>query len=173
MALRAAAARLNGFKPGAARDTLQPSAFVRADRPNDAVRQLRAIQRIARQNGTLKKVFRIQRREHPCDARTADLMATVYYRKWHHLKYCTQVIKYSVNRGLRLRDEAEAFSSGPQVLWAEGVSPSLLGSGRLQEAELEPQTMRREGAEKAAARRAKRELDRGYSKEALRSLAEE
>mmetsp|Transcript_81786 Transcript_81786/g.265046 ORF Transcript_81786/g.265046 Transcript_81786/m.265046 type:complete len:173 (-) Transcript_81786:29-547(-) len=171
MALRMAQRRLNGFCAGNARDLMQPSAVVNPNRPNDAIRQLNALKRLARQNGTIKRVFRIQRREFPSDARVKDLLDQVYYRKWHHLKYCTQVVQYSIKRGLRLRDEAEDDAPLCQAPWAEGVPPAALGSGRLHRSEREPAESDQRGLDSAAKEAAERSYDRGFSQDELRQLA--
>jgi len=60
-------------------------------------------------------------------------MDLAYYKKWHYLKYCTSVIRYSMERGLRLRDDAE--EPGPEKVWADPkespvTEPSELAYGK-------------------------------------------
>merc|ERR1719174_2199888 len=115
MALRTSLPRL-GFGPGNSRSMLQPSAHAR--NPQEGIRQFQNIKRLARQNGTLKRTFQIQRREFPCDRRKWNAMDRTYFRKWHHLKYCTQVIKYSITNGLSFINSVEEESFRPKVPWA-------------------------------------------------------
>lgn len=110
-----------------------PSALVNADRPNDAIRQFNALRRMARQNDAIQKAARSVRREFPTHTRTINRQNQVYYSKWHYMKYCTQVIKYSLRRGLRLRDEIEDEASVTQKPVFENIEPSSFGSGRFSE----------------------------------------
>mmetsp|Transcript_89176 Transcript_89176/g.186348 ORF Transcript_89176/g.186348 Transcript_89176/m.186348 type:complete len:180 (-) Transcript_89176:169-708(-) len=107
MALRCSLQLLNGYSPGRARTLWSPTAYVNPHKPNDSLRQFRLLQRLAKQNGCLKRVQRIQRRELPCDSRARDLKDKIYFERWHAMKYYTQVIKYSVEKNLDLTDPVE------------------------------------------------------------------
>jgi len=117
------------------RDLIAPSAVVNADRPNDVIRQFNALKRMARQNGAIQKAARTVRREFPTNTRQTNRMNQVYYAKWHYMKYCTQVIQYSMRKGLRLRADIEDESSIAQKQLLGNVRPSPLGSGRFRENE--------------------------------------
>eukprot|EP00930_Biecheleria_cincta_P047784 TRINITY_DN33197_c0_g1_i1.p1 TRINITY_DN33197_c0_g1~~TRINITY_DN33197_c0_g1_i1.p1 ORF type:complete len:210 (-),score=31.68 TRINITY_DN33197_c0_g1_i1:53-628(-) len=171
MALRCSAALLKGSIRPRARDLQQPSAIVNPARPNDAIRQLGVLKRLARQNGTVQRTFRTMRREFPTDSRTTDLTNQVYFRKWHHLKYCTQMIQYSIRRGLRLRDEIEEEASMTQKPWAENVSTSFLGSGRLHKDDANHGKLDAELVKKAGDKVAAQKNDAGFKIDELRKLA--
>jgi len=47
------------------------------------------------------------------------------------MKYCTQVIKYSITNGLSFINSVEQESFRPKVPWAQGVETDTFGSGRL------------------------------------------
>mmetsp|Transcript_19408 Transcript_19408/g.43695 ORF Transcript_19408/g.43695 Transcript_19408/m.43695 type:complete len:187 (-) Transcript_19408:36-596(-) len=123
---------LRSAKPIYPRDLYQPASRPRD--PLDVVRQLNDIKRVQRQNGTLKRVYQLQRREFPGDRRRWDRIDEAYWKKWHYLKYCTNVISYSMERGLRFRGETE--EAVPEKVWADAkeapiVKPSPLASGKL------------------------------------------
>ncbi|CAE8627898.1 unnamed protein product [Polarella glacialis] len=173
MAMIASALRLGPLR-SRARDLLEPSAIPNPKKPNDAVRQLHMIRRLAKQNGTLQRVFRTQRREFPTDTRKTDLHNQVYFRKWHHLKYCTQMIQYSDRNGLRLRDDVESESACAQKPWAENLKTPFQGSGRLREDELGDANkggLDRDSVDRAGTWRENRAVDKGFSREQLLKLA--
>jgi hypothetical protein len=64
-------------------------------------------------------------------------MDKAYFAKWSHLKYCTQVIKYSITNGLSFINPVEQESFRPQGTFVEGVTPETFGSGRLLKHHLE------------------------------------
>mmetsp|Transcript_65371 Transcript_65371/g.115987 ORF Transcript_65371/g.115987 Transcript_65371/m.115987 type:complete len:186 (-) Transcript_65371:35-592(-) len=171
MAFFASLPRLAGPLRSRARDLMEPSAIINPKKPNDASRQLNVLRRMARQNGTLKRVFRTQRREFPTDTRKTNLMDQVYFRKWHHLKYCTQMIQYSIRHGHRLRDDMEAEAGLAQKPWADNVKTSMLGSGRLRDDEIE-QTLKgntdKESLEASSSKKASASNDAGLDPKELR-----
>eukprot|EP00928_Gymnodinium_smaydae_P049163 TRINITY_DN32978_c0_g1_i1.p1 TRINITY_DN32978_c0_g1~~TRINITY_DN32978_c0_g1_i1.p1 ORF type:complete len:190 (+),score=30.30 TRINITY_DN32978_c0_g1_i1:63-572(+) len=160
MALRASLPCLGftkwGFGRGTARHMLQPSVGGEGSW-GDVSRQMSLIKRIARQQGTLNRVFQIHKREFPKDRRRFNQINRAYFRRWHYLKYCTQVIRYSINKQLRFRTLAEEEAVYTQHEVFEGVPPSLLGSGRLTHALVQ----QRQAAP----------VDTGFSEDELRNLA--
>mmetsp|Transcript_98129 Transcript_98129/g.194305 ORF Transcript_98129/g.194305 Transcript_98129/m.194305 type:complete len:180 (-) Transcript_98129:20-559(-) len=178
MALRAASRRLGGFHWGVAPawgkgnfESPGSTAIVNVDRPNDSIRKLNVLRRFARTQGVLQRFQRTQRREFPCEARVKNLHRDVYSKRWHHMKYCTQVIQYSIRRGLRLRGESEAAASVPTAPWASGLQPSFLGSGRLHAKALEKAQEQTKRIERANAMSMDRSNDQSFSEEELRQFA--
>ncbi|CAE7192435.1 unnamed protein product [Symbiodinium sp. CCMP2456] len=112
------------------RDLIAPSAVVDADRPNDVIRQFNALKRLARQNGDIQRAARTVRREFPTDTRVINRQNQVYFAKWHYMKYCTQVIQYSMRKELRLRADIEEQGSIAQKQVLGNVPPPAWGSGR-------------------------------------------
>ncbi|CAE7253615.1 unnamed protein product [Symbiodinium necroappetens] len=109
------------------RDLIAPSAVVDADRPNDVIRQFNALKRMARQNGDIQKAARTVRREFPTDTRVINRQNQVYFAKWHYMKYCTQVIQYSMRKELRLRVDIEEQGSIAQKQVLGNVPPPAWG----------------------------------------------
>eukprot|EP00811_Abedinium_folium_P006640 NODE_16119_length_1011_cov_5.608597.p1 GENE.NODE_16119_length_1011_cov_5.608597~~NODE_16119_length_1011_cov_5.608597.p1 ORF type:complete len:203 (-),score=55.98 NODE_16119_length_1011_cov_5.608597:173-781(-) len=125
MALRAAAARF-GFSTGFSKRK-EPSIVPRS---GGALAAFAQIKRLARQNGSMMRTYHLSRRELPNITRRRQLLERVYYKRWHHLKYCTQVIRYSVKRGLPMQMPGSEMTM-PTVRFAEGVEPPVQGTGRL------------------------------------------
>mmetsp|Transcript_29908 Transcript_29908/g.82110 ORF Transcript_29908/g.82110 Transcript_29908/m.82110 type:complete len:174 (+) Transcript_29908:70-591(+) len=147
-------------------------ASVRCDgnRPKDMLGGMSMIKRLARQNGTLKRVYQIQRREFPSDRRRYNMMDRAYYRRWHYLKYCTQVIKYSIKHGLRFRSPYEDEGRNVQRVHAEGVPVPSFGSGRILSHEMG--NMRALDDKLATSRNGiERSQDPGYTADELRAMA--
>lgn len=141
--------------------------------PGKTLKAFAQLQRFAKQNGAMKRTFHIQRREFPCMARRRKMTERVYYAKWHWLKYCTQVVRYSVNRGLPLpKSGGNEIMDLPPHKFADGVDPPLHGSGRLNVTDVETipfrtklAAMHREHTWQARSRG-----DRRFSEEQLRDM---
>ena len=73
-----------------AKDQLAPSAFPTSN--GDVIRQYRNLVRLAKQNGTIRRTFQIQRREFPNMRRRYNFEDKTYFKTWSYLKYCTQVV---------------------------------------------------------------------------------
>ncbi|CAE7504779.1 unnamed protein product [Symbiodinium natans] len=84
-------------------------------------------------------------REFPTDTRVINRQNQVYFAKWHYMKYCTQVIQYSMRRGLRLRADIEEQGAIAQKQVLENVPISPWGSGRLTQQEFETNVQKENG----------------------------
>eukprot|EP00929_Paragymnodinium_shiwhaense_P049558 TRINITY_DN24994_c0_g1_i1.p2 TRINITY_DN24994_c0_g1~~TRINITY_DN24994_c0_g1_i1.p2 ORF type:complete len:187 (-),score=30.17 TRINITY_DN24994_c0_g1_i1:80-640(-) len=134
MALRASLRRL-GYGPGLPRDCLAPHVYVDNSKTNDVIRQFQFIKRMAKQNGTLKRVFQLQRRELPSDRRRYNMMDRNYFKRWHFMKYCTQMINFGIRRGLRFRSDADSDHTNVPRTPFEGLPYPTAGSARLTRAQ--------------------------------------
>jgi len=168
MALRYSATRFGKPFP-VARDLWQPSTRIRTDAPNDSIRQLRAITRMARQQSILSKSFRFQTREFPADRRNINKKERIYYNRWHHLKYCTQVIRYSLKHQLRFRSIEEDKAIPAQAPIGDGIPMPNIELGRLLKDEIDSATKVMLSHKHVS----QRKLDEGHDEEELRSMLPE
>ena len=89
-------------KPGVAHDQTQFSKIVPKGAKADAIYR-RYIVKFARINGIMKEqYFSTRFREKDVWRRNRLLGESAYFKKWSYIKYCCQLIKYSVKNNLTL-----------------------------------------------------------------------
>lgn len=88
------------MKPGVAQDKTQFSKLVPQGAKADAVYR-RHIVKFARINGIMKEQYYSTRyREKDVWRRNRVLGESAYFKKWHYVKYCCQLIKYATKHDL-------------------------------------------------------------------------
>ncbi len=88
------------MKPGVAQDKTQYSKIVPQGAKADAVYR-RHIVKFARINGIMKEQYYSTRyREKDVWRRNRILGESAYFKKWHYIKYCCQLIKYATKHDL-------------------------------------------------------------------------
>ena len=88
------------MKPGVAQDRTQFTKLVPQGAKADAVYR-RHIVKFARINGIMKEqYFSTRYREKDVWRRNRILGESAYFKKWHYVKYCCQLIKYATKNEL-------------------------------------------------------------------------